>query len=84
VGWFAQGLAHARAARAMGATVASAPAAPAAWMLIGVLFLDAARRVRSGAMRWKDRSLTTARRDAPGPARRGPDDADPPPTVREV
>ncbi len=62
VAWGAQGLAHARAAQAMGAPARSAPIAPLAWSLIGGLFLDAARQVRRGAMRWKDRPLATAAR----------------------
>lgn len=60
--WGAQGLAHARAAQAMGAPARSAPTAPLAWALVGGLFLDAARSVRRGAMRWKDRPLAALRR----------------------
>lgn len=62
VAWGAQGLAHARAAEAMGAPARSAPTAPVAWALIGGLFLDAARQVRRGAMRWKDRPLASVAR----------------------
>ncbi len=62
VAWGAQGLAHARAAQAMGAPARSAPTAPLAWTLVGGLFLDAARKVRRGAMQWKDRPLATIRR----------------------
>ncbi len=62
VAWGAQGVAHARAAEAMGATARSAPTAPLAWTLVGGLFLDAARSVRRGAMHWKDRPLAALRR----------------------
>lgn len=62
VGWAAQAVAHRRAIQAMGGPVAAASIAPLSWVVAGGLFLDAARRVRSGAMHWKGRPLVTARR----------------------
>ncbi|MQA15148.1 MAG: glycosyltransferase [Pseudonocardiaceae bacterium] len=62
VAWGAQGLAHTRAAQAMGAPARSGPAAPVSWVLVGGLFLDAAHRVRRGAMQWKGRPLGTVGR----------------------
>lgn len=60
VGWLAQSAGHLQATRVAGGPPASAVAAPAAWILAGGLFVDAARRARSGEMRWKGRALGSA------------------------
>lgn len=60
LGWLAQSAGHLQAARVTGAPQAGAVAAPAAWVLVGGLFVDAARRARSGEMRWKGRALGSA------------------------
>jgi hypothetical protein len=56
VGWAAQGAAHVRAARVVGADPSLAPAAPVTGALFGGVLLDGAVRVLSGAVAWKGRS----------------------------
>lgn len=62
VGWAAQSIGHLQATRVTGSPAASAALAPAAWVLFGGLFVDAARCARSGVMRWKGRPLGSAGR----------------------
>ena len=70
LGWAAQSAGHLQAARVTGGPAASAAMAPAAWVLVGGLFLDAARLARSGVMRWKGRELGSALRPGAGSAPR--------------
>ncbi len=60
IGWAAQSAGHLQATRVTGGPQASAVLAPAAWVLAGAVFVDAARRARSGEMRWKGRALGSA------------------------
>lgn len=64
VAWAAQAAGHVQATRVTGGPAASAALAPACWVLVGGLFLDAARRARSGVLRWKGRELGSAHRRA--------------------
>lgn len=55
VGWAAQSVAHARAARIMRANRAVAPAAPLTGALFGGVLLDGALRIARGRTTWKGR-----------------------------